>query len=126
MADSDTPMDHPNDYAAYPEIDEQVQYPWQGVENQPFAPEDVFAAAIDPRLFGTALPSQAAEHVTQAQNQAQYQEQEYEYSDISEDSQDFTPDPRGVDEGDDDSDYVAYEDQSERYVSSPEKQNLIS
>ncbi|KAJ5803535.1 Tetratricopeptide-like helical [Penicillium pulvis] len=120
MADSDTPMDHPNDYAAYPEIDEEVQYPWQGVENQPFVPEDVFAAAIDPRLFGTALPSQAAERVTQAQNQAQYQEQEYEYSDISEDSQDFTPDPRGVDEGDDDSDYVAYEDQSESNDEEPE------
>ncbi|KAJ5921729.1 Tetratricopeptide-like helical [Penicillium verhagenii] len=109
MADPDTPMGHSDDYTAYPEIDEEVHYPWQVTESRSFVPDDVFAQAIDPRLFGSNVRSEGAEHAPQRQNRIQ----EYDDSDISEESQDdINPVIFGSDEGDDDSDYVL-EDQSE-------------
>ncbi|KAJ5746656.1 hypothetical protein N7520_011838 [Penicillium odoratum] len=102
MADSDTPM---GQYAAYPEINEEVQYPWQGSESQEFVPEDVFASAIDPRLFAN----------DEIGMQSQVRSQDYD-TDTSEDAEDITPGLYGLDDEEDDSDYVEFEDRSESDV----------
>lgn len=51
MASSDYPMGSmsPTEESMYPDIDEALQYPWQG-ENQTIA-EDIAASVIDPRLY---------------------------------------------------------------------------
>lgn len=51
MASSDYPMGSmsPTEDSIYPDIDESLQYPWQG-EQQPIA-EELPEAVIDPRLY---------------------------------------------------------------------------
>lgn len=63
MSEQDIPMDAPDQYAAYPdypEIDETMQYPWAGPEQQSShrdqsSHEDVPHSLIDPRLYGGEL-----------------------------------------------------------------------
>jgi len=51
MASSDYPMGSmsPTEDSVYPDIDESLQYPWQGEQRR--IPEELPTAVIDPRLY---------------------------------------------------------------------------
>lgn len=92
MSEHDTPMDAPDQYAAYPdypEIDETMQYPWAGAAQQSdhrdqSSHEDVPQSLIDPRLYGGELaPPMPAEPLPAGPSRTQ-QYSPSEFSDESE------------------------------------------
>lgn len=106
-------MDPASHEVVYPDIDENVQYPWQGTQQESFPHED-FTSVIDPRLYRDLFPQNIPENLEQGQDQ----EQNY-----STDEADDVPGEvseayqlNGADEGEDDSDFVYSEDESERYI----------
>ncbi|KAJ6037291.1 Tetratricopeptide-like helical [Penicillium herquei] len=109
MEDQDISMSTPDEYSAYPDIDEGSAYPWQSTQTQTnqHISRDIPASLIDPRLYGGDLPSEdlPAENAEEASSAPEY------YSDLSDDSQ---LDLGQLDVGDDDSDFV---NQSESSIS---------
>ncbi|KAJ5106297.1 hypothetical protein N7456_002972 [Penicillium angulare] len=99
MSDPDIPMSTPDEYSNYPDIDEDVRYPWQSHETQQSSGGDLDTSVIDPRLYGGDLNPQAEEELDQAQG--------YYHSDLSEEERDIPRYSGRFDAGDDDSDYIA-------------------
>lgn len=103
MADYDPPMDTSPEGPVYPDIDENMHYPWQG--NQQSATDNVPASVIDPRLYQDLFSQTAPKNLGQ-QDSA---------DELSDDSQAYPPVPNGEDlDDDDDADFVYAEDESER------------
>ncbi|KAJ5807796.1 Tetratricopeptide-like helical [Penicillium riverlandense] len=104
MEDSDLYMEgtSPPEDSVYPDIDETLQYPWQG--SQPSAAGDVHASVIDPRLYRDLFAQNAPEEAGPAYSEDEDADEEAP----SEEEQTYLYD------GDvtDDSDYVFAEDQS--------------
>lgn len=104
MADYDLPMDTspPPEGPVYPDIDENMHYPWQGTQQS--ATNNVPASVIDPRLYQDLFSQTAPENLGQ-QDSA---------DELSDDSQAYPLVPNGEDLDDDDADFVYTEDESER------------
>lgn len=111
---------HKEEESAYPDIDENVRYPWQNEES--FNLGNMLASVIDPRLFG----DQPAQHQPQSINQyppeveAQVEaEAEYPLSDGDEDQEyppvSYPPVP-GERASSDEEFLLSEEDESARYV----------
>lgn len=83
-SDYDYP-DHPaTDEAQYPDIDETMQYPWQG--SQQAAADDTFdTSVLDPRLYGDSFPNADQ----QALENEDYNAEEFQYEDDSEEDSSY-------------------------------------
>lgn len=93
----------PPEGTAYPDIDEIVQYPWQG--NQPSTSGDLIASVIDPRLYQDLYPSENL-NAGPATDDA---------DGSSSDNQAY-PSNYGGGDASDDASFVNSDDESERYV----------
>lgn len=107
MADPDYPMDYvspPAEPYTYPDIDETIQYPWR--ENDALAAQGNADPVIDPRLYQDLFSQNAPGNAV------------HEAGDLSEDSQDSSPQRQEYGDGmdDDESDYEFSQQGSGRYA----------
>jgi general transcription factor 3C polypeptide 3 (transcription factor C subunit 4) len=125
--DSDYPDDalqgenYEEEESAYPNIDENVHYPWQN--DQSFDIGSMLASVIDPRLFGdqpTQQPQNISQHPSRVEAQAAAEaEAEYASSDEYENQEyppvSYPPVP-GAAASSDEEFVLSGEDESARYV----------
>ena len=112
MADPDYPMDPASHGYIYPDIDENTQYPWQGTQTS--GPGEVSASVIDPRLYRDLFPQVPSEAAELDKNSTLSDDGD---GVPEEDEGEYPTELYGLVEGEDDSDFVYSEDDSERQVS---------
>ena len=119
MDDPDNPIDPASQEFVYPDIDENVQYPWQSAQQstQESFPSDDFAAVIDPQLYRNLFAQNITENPEQVQDQ--HLERSYSVDGTSELPDEavevYQQNFNGVDEGEYDSDFLYSEENGERY-----------
>lgn len=123
--DASSPLEY-----TYPDIDENVQYPWQSSQHS--VTEDVPDSVIDPRLYGGSFPEPgqgasqtvAQEYYTNNSDEDDSDDSSDEGSDegsedVLDENAQYPPIPNGLNASDDDSDFVNSGADSERYVFRP-------
>lgn len=110
--DSPTGTTPPPEYD-YPDIDEDMQYPWQG--SHAAFPSDVPTSVIDPRLYRDLFPqlSQDAPETVETTGHEDLLDAD-EYS--NEDTYQYPPLPGEVDVGDEDPEFVDSGHENERFA----------